>query len=194
DDAGIMIFQNLFNKLVTLDDQYQVIPDLADDWHISEDGLTYTFYLHPEARWHDGQPATSADVKRTYAAILANQGLAAGSLAVIGAVETTADHAVVLRRKGPNAPRRYIRAWAGVDIMPKHLCEGSEDWLSSEAAQQPVGSGPFRFASARLDEHVTLVANPDYFRGAPYLDRLVYTIVPDPQTAAQDRKSVAEGT
>src|SRR5690606_22584426 len=62
DDAGIMIFQNLFNKLVTLDDQYQVIPDLADDWHISEDGLTYTFYLHPEARWHDGQPVTSADV------------------------------------------------------------------------------------------------------------------------------------
>src|ERR671930_2751628 len=59
----------LFDGLVTFDDKLEIVPELAQRWEISPDGLAYTFTLRPNAKWHDGRPATSADVKFTYDAI-----------------------------------------------------------------------------------------------------------------------------
>ena len=52
----------LFSGLVTLDSDLQVVPDLAERWDIDETGTVYTFYLHPDATFHNGQPVTAEDV------------------------------------------------------------------------------------------------------------------------------------
>lgn len=185
DDAGASIYYNIFNKLVTLDVDYKVIPDLATDWDISPDGKTYTFHLAQGVKWHDGVPFTSTDVKWTFEAIINNHGSAYDSLSCIDTIETPDDNTVVIKLKDPNAPFLSFLAWIGTFIMPKHIYEGT-DWLTNPANQKPIGTGPFKFVEWVQGDHITLEANPDYFAGAPYLDKVIFKIIPDSNTALQD--------
>ncbi|RKX50373.1 MAG: ABC transporter substrate-binding protein, partial [Thermotogae bacterium] len=73
DDAGNGIYGCIFSKLVALDTDYNVIPDLAESWEVSEDGLTYTFHLRKGVKWHDGHPLTSADVVWTFKQIMSHK-------------------------------------------------------------------------------------------------------------------------
>jgi len=184
DDFGYSIEQSLYNKLVTLDADYKVIPDLAKSWKVSDDGLTYTFELNRGVKWHDGKPFTSADVKWTLEAIIANKGVAYTNLKVIDKVETPDDFTVVVKLKEPSSPFISFLAWYGTFIMPKHIYEGT-DWLTNPANEKPIGTGPFKFVEWKKGDHVTLEANKDYFRGSPYLDKIIYRMIPDSNTAVQ---------
>lgn len=184
DDAGVYVCNNIFNRLVTLDWNYKVIPDLAETWEVSPDGRTYTFHLVKGVKWHDGVAFTSADVKWTLEAIISNKGSAYDSVSCIDTVETPNDDTVVVNLKQSNAPFLSFLAWVGTFIMPKHIYEGS-DWLANPANQKPVGTGPFKFGEWAQGDHITLEANPDYWGGAPYLDRVVFQIIPDSNTALQ---------
>jgi peptide/nickel transport system substrate-binding protein len=68
-----------------------------------------------------------------------------------------------------------------VAILPKHLLEG-QDLTQSPLGSRPVGSGPYRFAEWRRGEQIVLTANPDYFEEGPYIQRVVYRIIPDLST------------
>lgn len=184
DDNGIFISQNVFNKLVTLDNDYNVIPDLAKSWEISGDGKVYTFNL-VTAKWHDGTPFSSADVKWTLEAIVKNKALASGTLAAIDKIDTPAPDKVIITLKEPNPPFLTFLGWFGTYIMPKHLYESSPDWLVNPANEKPVGTGPFKLESFKNDDHVTLVANKEYFGGTPYLDKIIFRVLPDENTAVQ---------
>lgn len=185
DDFGIFIAQNVFNKLVTLDVDYNVIPDLAKEWTVSDDGLVYTFTLESGVKWHDGEPLTAADVKWTYEAILANQGIAAGNIASIASIEAPADDTVVITLSEPNAALLPFLGWFGIAIMPQHIYGDSPDWLDNPANEQPIGTGPYKLESFRHDDQVVLVRNDDYFRGAPALEKIIFSIIPDANTAVQ---------
>ncbi|MEM3132412.1 MAG: ABC transporter substrate-binding protein, partial [Sulfolobales archaeon] len=80
DDPLYAVASNLFNKLVTLDFNYNVIPDLAESWEASSDGRTFTFYLRKDAKWHDGTPFTCKDVKYTFEAMKKYKGVAYSNL------------------------------------------------------------------------------------------------------------------
>ena len=73
DDNNYSIVQNIYNRLVKLDASKQIIPDLATEWDVSEDGKAITFHLRDDAHWHDGEPVTSKDVKYTFDTIKENQ-------------------------------------------------------------------------------------------------------------------------
>lgn len=184
DDAGYGIYQNIFNKLVTLDADYNIIPDLAEKWEISPDGKTYTFHLAKNVKWHDGQPFTAEDAKWTLETIIEKKGQAFANLQVIDKVEAPDPATLVVTLKQPNAPFLSFLAWYGTFIMPKHIYAGT-DWLNNPANQKPVGTGPFRFVEWQKGDHITLEANPDYFKGAPLLDKVIYRIIPDASTALQ---------
>jgi peptide/nickel transport system substrate-binding protein len=173
DDAAFNACQNFYNKLVTLDADYRVIPDLATRWDISAEGLTYTFYLAKNVKWHDGQPFTSADVKWTFETIAREKGFAQGLANRIVSIETPDATTAIMRLKESYAPFVPSLAWYGTFILPQHIFEGS-DWTKNPANEKPVGTGPFKFVEWVKGDHITAIANKDYFKRGPFLDQVTW--------------------
>lgn len=185
DDNGYISHSNIYNTMVVLDDDYNIIPELCSDWKVADDGLSITFHLVPNAKWHDGQTVTSADCKYTIDQILAQKGAPGqDNLSAIDSVETPDDKTVVFKLKAPSAPLLGFLGWYGTFILPKHIYDGT-DWTKNPANQNPVGSGPFKFVSYKSGDNITLEANKDYWGEGPYLDKLIFRIIPDANTATQ---------
>lgn len=175
---------SLFNGLVALDEAGGPIPDLAEAWEISPDGLTATFRLRAGVRWHDGHPFTAEDVKVSFEQLLlrfharARSGLAPA----IAAIETQDALTVVFRLRRPHPALLRQLDVTEAPILPAHLFAGT-DPNANPANLRPIGTGPFRFESWRRDHEVVMVRNPHYFRpGLPRLDRLVFRIIPEANT------------
>jgi peptide/nickel transport system substrate-binding protein len=185
DDNLWPIASNIYNSLFSLDNTFNVIPELATGYEIAEDGLSITITLNPLATWHDGQPLTSADVKYTVEQIVATPSSTASSLiSAVESVDTPDAHTAVLKLSRPSASVIGFLSWYGVFMLPAHIYEGT-DWATNEANQAPIGSGPFKFVSYEPGATVELEANTAYFGEGPYLERLIYQIIPDPNTQAQ---------
>lgn len=185
DDNLWPIACNIFNSLFSLDNSFNVIPELATGYEISDDGLSITVPLNPLATWHDGTPLTSADVKYTLETIVQTPSAAAASLiSALESVDTPDDHTAILKLSRPSASIIGFLSWYGVFILPAHIYEGT-DWASNEANNAPIGSGPFKFVSYDPGASVEMEANTEYFGEGPYLERLVFQIIPDPNTSAQ---------
>ncbi|MDQ3696070.1 MAG: ABC transporter substrate-binding protein [Chloroflexota bacterium] len=185
DATGFVVACNIFSMLVTLDGEYNLLPDLARRWEVAADGLTVTFDLVRRVEWHDGEPVTAADVKYSLEAIMADESAPANSiLDPIASVDAADDTTVVLNLSAPSASLVGSLGWAGTFILPAHIYEGT-DWTTNEANQAPVGSGPFRFASYTPAASIDLLTNYDYYGDGPHVDRLIFQIIPDAETAVQ---------
>lgn len=175
---------SLFNGLVALDEAGNPVPDLAETWQVSPDGLTVAFRLHPGVRWHDGRPFSSEDVRVSFTQVLLrfHARARAGLAPAVAAVETHGPLDVVFRLHRPHPALLRQLDVTEAPILPAHLFAGT-DPNANPANQRPVGTGPFRFESWRRDDSVVLVRNPDYFKpGLPRLDRVVFRVIPDANT------------
>jgi peptide/nickel transport system substrate-binding protein len=175
------VADSLFNGLVELDRDFRPQPDLAQRWAVSDGGTVYTFWLAPNVKWHDGRPFTSADVKFTFDELLLKHHARSrsGIGSVLAAIEAPAPDRVVFRLRRPYGALLQLLNVTEAPILPQHVYQGA-DPLTHPANLKPVGTGPFKFDSYRTDQQVVLVRNPDYFKpGLPYLDRLVFRIIPD---------------
>lgn len=174
-----IIASNIYSMLIRLDYNMNPVSDLAENWSISEDGLTYTFNLRLGVKWHDGAPFTSADVKFTIEKVILELHPRSGTYSeIIDSVNTPDENTVVIHLKKPFGA--FMNA-LGYDffILPKHLYENT-DIKNSSYNNEPVGTGPFIFEEWSRGDHITLTRNPDYFQdGLPYLDRLIFKIIPD---------------
>lgn len=177
------IVQNIFNRLVKINGNDQVVPDIAESYEFSEDGKVLTFKLH-EAKWHDGEDFTAEDVKWTFDTIKEQEGFASNSLEAIKEINVVDDRTVEFVLDAPNAGILGALAWQGTFIMPKHIYEGS-DWLENEANQKPVGTGPFKFKEQVAGDKVVIERNDDYFGNVPYLDEVIFKVMPDSASAYQ---------
>ncbi len=173
------VSSNVLSMLIRLDRDFKPRPDLAKSWTISEDGLTYTFNLQENVKWHDGKPFTSDDVKFTIDEVIVPLHSRGGTYkTILDHVETPDAKTVVLKLKAPFGP---LMNALGYDffIVPKHLYAGI-DIKSNPYNSKPVGTGPYRFTEWRKGSHIALDRNPDYFvKGLPYLDRLIIQTIPD---------------
>jgi ABC-type dipeptide transport system, periplasmic component len=185
DDAAWPINQNLFNRLIKLGPKDNVVPDLAYEWEFSDDGLTLTFKLHENVKWHDGEPFTSADVKWTYDTMFEEDWRASTTLASIESIEIPDDYTVVMHLSYADASIISKLSWYGTFIMPKHLYEGT-DQATNPYNQTPVGTGPFKFVSWDKGVSVTLERNDDFFgEEKAHIKTLIFSIIPDQNTAYQ---------
>jgi peptide/nickel transport system substrate-binding protein len=171
----------LYDRLVEYDFNMRIYPGLAYRWEISPDGLTYTFHLYQNVTWHDGVKFTSADVKFTIEYVLNNTGFATPYYEKIDEVECPDDYTVVITLKEPDAPFLYkLGAWTGgTHMIAKHIFEGTDFRTNPAHTTHPIGTGPFKFKEFVSGDHYTLVAYENYFKGRPYLDQIVYKIIPE---------------
>lgn len=181
--AGLMIYQ-LFNNLVMMDVDYNIIPDLADSWEYNDDYTQLTFHLHPGVKWHDGEDFSADDVVFTMNTIKEQAGTLSMNLGNVTSVEALDANTVVFTSATPDPVLLYNLAWFGGSIIPKHIYEGT-DWTTNPANQAPIGTGPFKFVKAQTGVSLELAANENYFREGPYLDKLVFQIIPDTETEYQ---------
>jgi len=171
---------SIFSGLVAHDFELNPVPDLAERWDVSPDGRTYTFYLAPNAVFHDGIPVTSEDVRFTFEQLLLKYH--SRTRTSIGdnllRIDTPDTHTVVFIFKKPYAAFLKLVDVTNAPVMPKHLYEGT-DPLTNPHNTNPVGSGPFKLQEWLKGDHLTLVRNERYFKtGKPYLDRIVYKVMP----------------
>ena len=186
DDYAYQLAHSVFSALVVLNNNSEIVGDLAKDWTISEDNKTYTFHLWENVKWHDGEPFTAEDVKFTFEKIIANNGILAKDLAVIDSITCPDDNTLVIVTKEPTAPFLASLAWYGNTILPKHIYDTDEDWTSIPAAtSHPIGTGPYKFVDYQTGVSITLEKNEDYFRGVPEVDRIVVTFNSDADSTYQ---------
>ncbi len=156
-------------------------PRLATEWNGSADGRSATFKLRPGVTWHDGKPFSAADVAFSAMEVWKKaQNLGRVLFKDLEAVDTPDAGTAVFRFSKPT-PFQLIRNAlpAVTSVVPKHIYEGS-DVTANPANTKLVGTGPFRFVEHKPGEFYRLARNPTYWeRDRPYLDGIVYRILPD---------------
>ena len=146
--GGYFAANNIYSRLVVLDvfESGEISGDLAQRWETPDDGLTWVFHLHPDAKWHDGVPVTADDVVYTYREVLANGYHGLSWLQDIEQIDARDAHTVVCRLKSPNAAfLAQLGAFVFTHGLPRHLYAGT-DWATNPHNVNPIGSGPFRFS------------------------------------------------
>ncbi|MDQ2654307.1 MAG: peptide ABC transporter substrate-binding protein [Chloroflexota bacterium] len=176
----------MFDSLWRINETSELIPNLAteipsvENGGISEDGLTYTFKLRDDARWHDGEPLTAADVVFSHNLIM-NPDFIAGTKVghdKVAEISAPDDTTVTMTLTEPYAP--FLFTWGDTFIVPEHILAEVEDPNTAEFnSTAPIGSGPFKFVERVPGDHITLEANPDYHGPGPYLDTVIFKYIPD---------------
>jgi peptide/nickel transport system substrate-binding protein len=176
----------IFDALVRKDQHYNLQPWLATRWE-QTDPLTLVIHLRDGVRFHDGRPLESEDVAWTIRSMIDGTLITAkaGAFASVDRVEAPDRQTVVVRLKHPDAGLLFNMSDGLFGVVPR----GS----GRDFGLHPIGSGPFRFVSAVQDKEVIVARNPDYWAGAPKIDGVRFTVVPDAITSALElRKGSAD--
>lgn len=173
----------IYNGLIKYDLKMNMQPDLAQSWSVSPDGLRITFNLRKGVKWHDGRDFTSADVAYSIMKGFGpNNGLVRSTFANVQSVQTPDAHTAVLVMSQSAAALMSALPVATATILPAHLFDNT-DIRRNPANLKPVGTGPFMFSEWRRGSAIVLVRNPNYFEtNKPYLDRIVFKVIPDTQS------------
>lgn len=176
---------NVFSPLWNVDAQGNFNPQLAaevpslENGGISEDGLNWRIKLRPGVKWHDGTPFSADDVKFTLE-LINNPHFRAYSRnghALVSDIKVVSPTEITWRMQKSFAPYISILSWTF--IVPQHILGKAEDPNTAPFNNAPVGTGPFRWSERMAGDHITLVANDQFFGKGPYLERVVFHYIPD---------------
>ncbi|MBS7706146.1 ABC transporter substrate-binding protein [Chelatococcus asaccharovorans] len=166
--------------LLTYDFDLTPRPQLATEWDIAEDGMTYTFKLRPNVKWHDGKPFTSEDVKVSYTLLRKGHPRSQAVVLNIAEIETPDPLTVIFRMSAPAPYLIYGLAAAEMPIVPAHIFKIGEDASQNPAIRKPIGTGPFKFKEWVRGSHIIYERNPDYWDAPkPYVDGIVFRVMTD---------------
>ena len=186
---GLQVNDLVYQRLATIGDSLNTIgddgfvPDLAQRWTWAPDSLSVTFTLDPAARWHDGVPVRAGDVAFSFALYTdpKTAAPAAPLLSNIASV-TAADSLTVVATFRRRRPESFYDITHQLYILPQHLLKDADRsrLAASPLATMPVGSGAFRVTQWLPTQLVELVADTTGGRRRAQLDRVLFTIAPDP--------------
>jgi len=183
--TGQEIARKLFLSLHRLNDKMEIVPDLAEHWVFAEDFSYVTYYLRRNVKWSDGTPVTSADVVFTFEKMRDPKvGYPnAHALDLVSKVDTLDKHTVRFYFKQVYADELLD---SGIPVLPKHVLEKESDLAKAAFSTRPITDGPFRLALYLPGDRIELSANPEFYGGRPYFDKVVFKFYPDQASLLSD--------
>jgi peptide/nickel transport system substrate-binding protein len=172
----------------------QFNPYTVDGWEESADHLTFTVHLHPDLRWHDGEPWTAHDVEFTWRLIRDEQVVAlfyeltAARLADVRALDDTTVQFVHREVRASRMRDMYFpvlprHIWDRPEIRAKDPTLRFDPYWTARSRERVVGSGAYRLVEWKQNERLVLDRWHDYALRRPRFERQVLEIVPDGHTA-----------
>jgi len=202
----VQIFDLIFNRLIAPDEKWTMQPDLAEKFDVSADATVYTFNLRRNVTWSDGKPFTARDVMFTYRLNLTKS---AGSrqaprlLQIKGAkdfYEGTATEVSGLQMLDENTVRMTLEqpnvSWVSqlthsspiLFILPEHVLKDADPAQLDNhpfIKKPDVSTGPYQYVQFVADQFVEFKANPNYFKGAPKIEKVFVRLAEPPTQLAQ---------
>lgn len=192
-----MVDRLIFDPLISADPKGDPVPVLVtevptlENGGISKDGLTVTYHMVKGVKWSDGQPLTSKDVKFSWQAMMNpnNNVVSRHGFDEVKSIDTPDDATAIVHLKERFAP--FVSAFFGESdspeaIVPAHLLAQFPDINKIPYNNEPIGSGPYKLSEWVKGDHITLVPNASYFRGAPALKQIIIRIIPDENTTLNE--------
>lgn len=171
------VLNQVYDKLLDIDTKLNVVPMLATSWTVSGNGTIYTFKLRQGVKFHDGSDFDADAVKFNLERALTAEGSRRkGELALVKEIQVLDKYSVRVILREAFAPFLYVLTdRAGMMVSPAAVKR-----LGADLANNPVGTGPFRFVERRRQDRIVLERNENYWRrGYPKVDELVYRPFPD---------------
>lgn len=167
---GSPLFQS---TLLTRDNDLNIVNDLATGYTISDDGLTWTYQIRKDVKFSDGTPLTAADVVFTYETAAKSGSVV--DLSMMASAKAVDDYTVEFKLNKPQSTFLYTTAALG--IVPKAT-------YSSDYAQNPVGSGPFKFVQWDKGQQLIVEANSYYYGTKPEFKKVTFLYLSEEATFA----------
>ncbi|MHB0968624.1 MAG: ABC transporter substrate-binding protein [Thermoanaerobaculia bacterium] len=177
------VLSYLFDAVVELDQDLNVIPMLATKWEISPDGKTYTFTLDPKSKWSDGKPVRASDMVFTLKKIVdpASQTVQfAGLFEGLDLKNTKALDEQTVQVVFDKARAAQLLAF-NIPILPEHVY--SRGKFTRDFNSKVVGNGPYKLEKREIGREIVLVRRDDYPGRRPYLERVLFKYIDDDTTA-----------
>ena len=210
--SEIMLIQQIYEGLTAFDQHLNIVPALARYWDISPDGKTYTFELHPEARFHNGEPVTAEDCVFSFERLLTPglnetnyhyfmrivgaQDFREGKAKTVAGLRAIDEHTFQIRFTTPFVPALSVLSMYSSKILPKkEVLKRGERFF-----KEPIGAGPFRFSRwtsreedpaipffREVPQGIRLDANSNYIGGRPHLDAVVFRTIINARDAKEEK-------
>ena len=191
DAAAERVRSLMFNSLVKKNEKFEYVGELAKEIKPSEDGKVITFVLLDNVKFHNGKEFTSADVKYTFDELFKSNGFKSSAFSDtvegqkvkhIVSIDTPDPKTVVFTLSRASLQNQLLSNLVAIPIIPEGTVE--------QQATKPIGSGAFKFVSFDGSQNIVeLVANPDYFGGAPKVQKLRIKTVTDANSMQAELQS-----
>src|SRR5215210_9023964 len=180
------VMASLYDKLVDIDQDGEIVPMLAKSYDVSDDGTVYTFKLREGIKFHDGTNFNAEAVKFNLDRYQEEDSVRSTEVESIESVEVVDPMTVRVTLSEPFAPfLAVLTDRAGIMASPKAIEESG-----GRISKNPVGTGPFEFVERVRGDHITVEKNPNYWKeGLPKLDKIIYRGIEDENVQYQNLQS-----
>lgn len=198
DVTGGFISAKLFNGLVRLDDNLNVVPDIAEKWEVNDSGTTYVFHLRPGIKFPNKREVTAADFKFSFKRILDPRSKSPNTWVLdkiqgakdymkekagdVSGIQVKDRYTLTIMLEKPFSPFLNLLTMTAAYVVPR---EEVEKW-GPDFSTYPAGTGPFTVKTWNHNSELVLQRNDNYFDERAKVEGIVYRIIPEDLTAVTE--------